>query len=235
MNWSIIVTFLCVSLNCLSQSQIEARKELVELEISFTKEEYLNRIIDDDILAIDLFIKAGMEINPEAINKKSRYTQSALDVIINNESKQVLNYFLKENLIETYNEYLVSRIIKEDKNELLFIFLDNGLEINSFYRYYNNELTLLMLAAKECSVECVKLLLEQGANPKTIEKEPFMRVHYGSRSYKSKTPIKYNAFDFAAKNLYSNGQIQYNRMVDRLGDSTPCATVYSILKEAMKK
>ena len=63
-----------------SKSQIEARKELGQLNIQYSPEAFVESSMNGDILAVTLFIEAGMDVN-------ERHGGSGMTVLIAAASK----------------------------------------------------------------------------------------------------------------------------------------------------
>lgn len=141
----IIAIVFCVS--CSSDEQQETndplkyRKELAELNIEFEKEEFLNHVIKNDILVVELFLKAGMNPNAEISINNGVYVKNPLGISINNnyadmarlllqygadplrkinERTPVLLYIAVMTIRKDIVKYMLSSINSEQKKAITF-------------------------------------------------------------------------------------------------------------------
>jgi serine/threonine protein kinase len=144
----------------ITEAQADARRELQGLEIPYKKEEFINRVKQDDVNAASLFIAGGM--SPETSDKDYR---TALILTAMNGSISTLKILLDNNAkIDAEDSSGLTAIMHGARlghSGIVKLLLERGATVNTRNKA---GMTALMLAAQGGSPEVVEALLDYGAD-----------------------------------------------------------------------
>jgi len=149
---------LCVTTIFMSgcgNSPEAARKELVKLGISYSEASFFKSVLNNDIIAVKLFLKAGMNPNQEATDA------STFDM-----TKKI---FRKKNIISYWTSEISPLIcaVVTNSMEAAKLLISKGADVNAKNK---DGLTALIWAACTNSLNVAKLLISKGADVNAKDK-----------------------------------------------------------------
>ena len=180
-----IITLLLIivlSLSACGQSPEDARKELGQLNIPYSESSFIESAANGDMMAVKLFLAAGMNVNSEngmalvyAVQKgRTEIVETLLDAGADVNKRTPLIAALRQNQVEIVKILLgkgadvniengIGLRIAANSGHIVLVklLLDKGADIT--LRTSEGE-TALMDAVREGHIEIVKLLLDKGAN-----------------------------------------------------------------------
>ena len=143
--------FLFLSSGC-GKSPEDAREELGTMNIQYTEEAFLDRVENNDLRAVELFITAGM--NPEVRDGSplQKATEHGHIEIV----KLLLDHSADVNAKATVNWTALMAASRGGHAEIVRLLLDHGADVN----VKGSRGTALKTASSEGHTEIVRLLLE---------------------------------------------------------------------------
>ena len=143
--------FLFLSSGC-GKSPEDAREELGTMDIQYTEEAFLDRVENNDLRAVELFITAGM--NPEVLDGSplQKATEHGHIEIV----KLLLDHSADVNAKATVNWTALMAASRGGHAEIVRLLLDHGADVN----VKGSRGTALKTASSEGHTEIVRLLLE---------------------------------------------------------------------------
>jgi ankyrin repeat protein len=182
MNKSMVIKYLLFSFFILvlfiacnkspEKTREEARIKLGQMGVKYSEEEFLDRIKDNDVIAVKLFIAAGMDVNTNIGNgftvlmyaAENGYLEIAKLLIENGAD---INAHEDEDIDapidnDTSGETALIKAVLENNLKMVKLLVENGADVNA--KAYKEEAPVLLMAATGDNLEIVKFLIKNGAD-----------------------------------------------------------------------
>ena len=168
---SIQCLILLVALCACGKSQLEFRKDLSELGVEYSRDEFLKRIEDGDLLVVGLFLKSGM--NPDVlVNSHTPLIAAANQPQI---VRLLLEYGANPNIENEYELTPLGEAANKGNVNSAKVLMAAGAEVNPSPK--NGWTPLLRAVAYGNSIDVTVLLANAGAD--VSAKTPWGNTAYG--------------------------------------------------------
>lgn len=152
----------------------EAKKQLEDkYNTPFNTKNFLTMIKSNDIDKVNLFLKAKIDTNSKDLEDKSWYGKTALMIAAGLGYKDVVELLIKNgadvNAIDDKSRNILWTVIDSDKPDMIKLLADN--KVNIEYIEPKDNANPLYYAFSYNKKECIKALLEAGANVNVIRKD----------------------------------------------------------------
>jgi ankyrin repeat protein len=154
-------------------STLDARRELGALNIQFNRESFIQAVGDGDLLAVSLFIDAGMDPNADYSLTKGEETYGpVLEWAIENNKIEMVRLLLDKGVsadAKVGNAWTALMLASvRGHTEIVRLLLEQGANVDKYVEYVNEYgftygYAALILAAEYGHKEVVGLLLDKGA------------------------------------------------------------------------